>query len=495
MKILKPFLLTLLLPLVVMAQPKFIITGSENSFTAKDDGETIIAGAENQPIQDVIDAIRDECSDGCEIQFENGTNVLDIGSSYIEFEGNWGEITLTGKITANKYETISIYEGVSVVSEANIKNTSNYYSIAIRNEGGMLTIIGGNIEAEYYAVDNNEGELTIIGGNIKAENCAVNNHGKATINNGNIEAEMGAVCNHYTELTIAGGNIKAESCAVVNDGDILGGESSLITIKGGNIEAEYGAVCNSGGEITIIDGSIKAKAGAVTNGYEGGKITIRGGNIEAEYEAVINDCDKGEITISGGNIKAIVAAVINYEGKLTISGGNIKAMAVAVLNLDIRALALNALKLAITGGSISIIDGYIPLELISSLKDLLEDFLDAVELAKDFSKYAVYFIGNEDYFSLSGDAIIDGEVKSNVDKNSPILLPQIANSQISIKTTANTIVFENLPNNAKIDIYNSQGKLISNKSFNQANNGQITVQAKGIYFARIGTQTFRIAVK
>jgi len=39
---LKLFLLTLLLPLVAMAQPKFVITGSE----------TVIAGGANQPIQD-----------------------------------------------------------------------------------------------------------------------------------------------------------------------------------------------------------------------------------------------------------------------------------------------------------------------------------------------------------------------------------------------------------------------------------------------------------
>lgn len=478
---------------MAMAQPKFIITGSGNLFTAKEDGQTGTV-AENQPIQNIINAIRGECNGSCEIQFGNGMLALDIGGSGIEFNDNWGEIALTGEITSNSEEpTIYIYEGVSVTSNANIKNiknTSDHYG-AIRNEGKLI-ISGGNIEAEYYAVDNNwEGELIISGGNIRAENCAVNNHGYATINDGNIEAvEVGAICNHYTELIINGGNIKAESGAVFNDGDISNGESAFITINGGSIEAEYGAVINSGGEITIIDGSIEAESGAVSNGD--GEITIRGGSIKAKTEAVIND--GGELTIRGGNIEAIVVAVVNYEGKLTIRGGNIKSMALAVLNLDTKAIALGVLKLIISGGNISIIDGDIPLDLLFDLKDLLEDLLDEELDIEDLIKFAIYNIGNEDYFSLSDNVNIIGNVKSG-NKNSTILRSQIANSQINIKTATNTIIFENLPRNAKVEVYNLQGKLISSNSFSQANHGQITVQAKGIYLAKIGSQTFRITVK
>jgi hypothetical protein len=489
MKTLKPFLLILLLPLMIMAQPKFVITGNEG-----------------KPIQDVIDAIRDECSNSCEIQFGNGTNVLDIGNSNIEFEGDWGEITLTGGIVSNsRYSTISIYEDISVVSKANIKSS--------------------NVES-YGAIDN-RGKLTVIGGNIKAEECAINSHGEVIINDGTIEAEFGAICNHYAELTINGGNIKAEYGAVLNDGDIINGESSFITINGGTIEAEYGAVSNDGGEVTITGGNIKAEYGAVGNGYYG-KITIAGGNIEAEYGAVSNGNASeeheyytyvypseiiitggnikakaqavsnygGEITIIDGTIEAIVAAVVNYEGKLTIKGGHIKAMGVAVINLDTRHLAMEALKLVITGGTISIIGGDIPLDLLFDIAEMLEEFLNPGELTQeDLIKYAVYYVGGEDYFSLLDDAIIEGEVGKSTGKNSPILLPQIANSQISIKAATNAIALENLPRNAKVDVYNLQGKLVSSKTFNQVNQGQIAIQSKGIYLVRIGKQAFRIAVK
>jgi len=443
----------ILLPLVAMAQPKFVITGTEN-----------------RSIQEVVDDIRSECGDGCEIQFGDGTSVLDIEDSGIEFKGDWGEITLTGKIISDGHSAISIYDGVSVVSKA-------------------------SIEAKFYAVDNKHGgELSIIGGNIKAEQCAVNNHGNTTISNGNIEAEDAAVCNHYAELTISGGNIKAEWGAVFNDGDISSEEPALITINGGNIEAEMGTIINDGGEIIIIDGSIKADYGAVVNEY--GKITIKGGNIEAKAETVINDDYDGEIIISGGNIKAIVAAVVNKNGKLTIKGGNIRAMGVAVVNLDIRALALNAVKLIITGGSISIIPGDIPLDLILDIKDLLTDLLDSDELdVMDLAKYAICYIGDASGFSLEGVVDIAGEVKNTIGKTTPILPPRIANNQIGIKTTANTITLENLPKNTRVDVYNVQGKQIYSTHSENSRILKIPVQTKGMYIVKVGTQTMRAVVR
>jgi len=188
MRTLKSLLLILLWPLLVMAQPKFIISGNGNSFTAKDESETVIDGAENKPIQDVIEVIRGECEGGCEIQFGNSQEALDIGNYSIKFENNWGEITLTGDITSNSSEpTISINNGISVISKANIKKTNTYYS-----------------------------------------NCAISNGGKIIISEGNIEAkEYGAICNHYTDLTINGGNIKAGIWgAVINDADMPSGEKN-----------------------------------------------------------------------------------------------------------------------------------------------------------------------------------------------------------------------------------------------------------------------------
>jgi hypothetical protein len=83
--------------------------------------------------------------------------------------------------------------------------------------------------------------------------------------------------------------------------------------------------------------------------------------------------------------------------------------------------------------------------------------------------------------------------------NTPIRLPQLANHQISIRTIANIIILKNLPSNAKVQVFDLKGKLISSKSFNPVNHGsdnlQIPVHAKGVYIIKAGKQTFRIAMR
>jgi len=79
-------------------------------------------------------------------------------------------------------------------------------------------------------------------------------------------------------------------------------------------------------------------------------------------------------------------------------------------------------------------------------------------------------------------------------------LPQIALNNIRAQSIGNSIVLENLPANAKVELYDLQGKQIftSGKSVNRANRGSdkmhIQVQTKGIYIIKINHQTLRIAV-
>ena len=73
--------------------------------------------------------------------------------------------------------------------------------------------------------------------------------------------------------------------------------------------------------------------------------------------------------------------------------------------------------------------------------------------------------------------------------------------RIGVQTKGNTILLSNLPSNAKVEVYNLQGKLIfsSGKSVNRVNRGsdnlQIQVQTKGMYIIKVSNQTLRIAVK
>ncbi|MCL1957405.1 MAG: T9SS type A sorting domain-containing protein [Fibromonadales bacterium] len=72
-----------------------------------------------------------------------------------------------------------------------------------------------------------------------------------------------------------------------------------------------------------------------------------------------------------------------------------------------------------------------------------------------------------------------------------VLLSQTATINFRVQSINNTIVLTNLPKNAKVEIYNLQGKRIfsSGESLNRENRGsdnlRIQVQTKGIYIAKI----------
>jgi len=62
------------------------------------------------------------------------------------------------------------------------------------------------------------------------------------------------------------------------------------------------------------------------------------------------------------------------------------------------------------------------------------------------------------------------------------------------KTTTNAIELSNLPSNAKVEVYNSQGKRIYSTHSENSEILRIGVQT-GIYIVKVGTQTMRVAVR
>jgi hypothetical protein len=67
-----------------------------------------------------------------------------------------------------------------------------------------------------------------------------------------------------------------------------------------------------------------------------------------------------------------------------------------------------------------------------------------------------------------------GKVWENDDCNerTPIRHPQIASNQISVKAVSGAIIMENVPQNARVEIYNLKGKrLRSNNPENPENHG------------------------
>jgi hypothetical protein len=77
-----------------------------------------------------------------------------------------------------------------------------------------------------------------------------------------------------------------------------------------------------------------------------------------------------------------------------------------------------------------------------------------------------------------------------------IHLPQIASTRnILAHTTGDYIVLSNLPKNAKLQVYNLQGKQIYSAHSENSQILKIPVQTKGMYIVKAGNQMVRVAVK
>ncbi|GBU25000.1 hypothetical protein R83H12_01639 [Fibrobacteria bacterium R8-3-H12] len=74
--------------------------------------------------------------------------------------------------------------------------------------------------------------------------------------------------------------------------------------------------------------------------------------------------------------------------------------------------------------------------------------------------------------------------------------PQIAKGSINVRTTFNAIVISNLSANAKVEVYNVQGKRIYSTINNSvASYLEIPIHVKGMYIIKIGNQSVQAAVK
>jgi uncharacterized repeat protein (TIGR02543 family) len=325
--------------------------------------------------QAAIDAIKTHAAGAdCTIQFDNGTNTLNIGTTYISFNGgtsgtDWGLITLTGKLTAeyafnasNLHGVIDLRGGVSINSTADITNTANSGQ-AIRNStAGTVTISGGTVKGQGdsgYAISNTStGEIIITGGTLSVE--------------GGIAVYNGAAGGVKGTITITGGTVKATASAgraVVNftNGKITISGTAMITsantndasgtivlenhgtetdcrleITGGTVEntASGGnAIYNdSPGSVDIRGGEVTAPVGRAIRNFQDGTVNINGGMVQANGNmATIRNDNTGTVDISGGTVQATGdgQTIANYNtGKINISGGIVTSKSDAITNYN-----------------------------------------------------------------------------------------------------------------------------------------------------------------
>jgi uncharacterized protein YjdB len=99
--------------------------------------------------------------------------------------------------------------------------------------------------------------------------------------------------------------------------------------------------------------------------------------------------------------------------------------------------------------------------------------------------------------SSSSDSIATSSSSSSSrGANNPVIVSRITSGQITAQATSNAIILENLPQNAKVQIYNLQGRRIySNNNHENPKILQIMVQTKGLYFIKINSSIMRIVVK
>jgi len=230
------------------AANSYIITANGSSrtqFNATKNG--VAVGTANQSMETVINAIRtnNNGTAGVAIQFENGTDILYM-ETCVTFDGStspgWGgTITLTGKIAATRYcsNSISLVNGASISSTADIENHGDGYGSAVNNDGtGTVTISGGTVSAgRNYAVNNNgTGTVTISGGTVSG--VYNNGEGTVTISDGTVSANSNstsyAVYNRYNgTVTISGGTVTSNNSNAVYSagysGKVILGKSPTIT--------------------------------------------------------------------------------------------------------------------------------------------------------------------------------------------------------------------------------------------------------------------------
>ena len=281
----------------------YIITGRGTSFTAKENG--MIIGTANQPITDVIEAIRSD-ADGANvaIQFGDGVSVLNIGAASASFDtanGSWGGITLSGRLTSSASPAIGAYQ-VFITSIADISTSSGGGSAIINS--GLLVINDGTVlthTANSYGIRNRGGTVII-------------NHGHISPRGEGIYNENGS--GKGGNVTINGGTVHSvSSWAVYNGG------GCTVTINGGTLySSSTETIYNPGGTVQITGGTVSGNhSGHAISNADGGTVTITGGTVSTtnnnRSHAAIGNDSGCTLTITGG---AVIApggnAVSNASG-------------------------------------------------------------------------------------------------------------------------------------------------------------------------------------
>jgi len=331
------------------------------------------------------------------------------------------------------------------------------------------------------------GTFIMDGGEITGNVTVGTSGGVATA--GTFTMNAGKITSNFAG-TDGGGVRVSDGTFTMNGGEISGNTASL---NGGGIRLTGGTFTMQAGKIsgnTAIDGGGLSMIGTSTtftmNGGEiignaagtgGGGIRIGGGTFTMNGGEII-----GNTAPTGNGIRRAGGTVNLNGGVIAGTGTNIAAVVNGTHNLNKSEGAPNNAAIIAWNKP----NGTLNYTLGTSTNLTASSGATAVWQNKDGKLGIQYENGENTGFiaiSESGGLI------------SPAILPQIAKTTIKAHYANKTIMLENVPANAKVEIYNLQGKRIYNSQLSTFNSQlRIGVQT-GFYIVKINNQTLRVAVR
>jgi len=386
---------------VAVADTYIIIKNSAGFIAVKGDDAV---GAANAAIQNVINAVKtDAHGAACTIQFGNGRDTLDIGSSNITFDGgasgtDWGKVTLSGILkssysvtSALENGTIYLTNGVSIESAAEIETDGVIRAVTIYNKStGTVTVSGGTVSAyasrpefdwEQCFIDNDDYYNEYICDNLYLEfersmsgevySCGVYNAstGTVTISGGIVSGTNGVYNVSTGAVTISGGTVYSTSSfgSSVSGYGIYNASTGAVTISGGAVgrsEWQYAgsnSIYNESGTVTVISGvvsrAVKQSAGIITvSGGTTSDIDAGNGTVTVSGSGSVSQITgtSGTVTVSGSGW---VSQITGTSGTVTINGGtvegNISGKTVTVTGGTTGVIDVDKGTVTVTGGTVS----------------------------------------------------------------------------------------------------------------------------------------------
>ncbi|MDR0791291.1 MAG: hypothetical protein LBE47_02000, partial [Methanomassiliicoccaceae archaeon] len=380
----------------------YIITGTGSSLTTRRNGEVVNTASTS--ISNMLSYILRDANDrsvkDVAIQLGDGTTVLNIGATYLDFGAGWNGFTVelygsvTGNYSGSNYATVLINTPMDITSYAGIANIYGSSLSAIRNNStGTLTLLDGTLNSSgSYTIFNASTGHVIIGGNTAVRGAAsymVYNANVGTITvNGNASLVTSA---SYAIYMVSSGSAATPRLTISGSPTITATYYGITNASTGSVEISGNPTITSGsgyytvyntssGAVNISGGNLTANSGYTIYNISSGAVNISGGTLTANSGYAVYSTSTGPINISGGNLTATGSGYAVYStgnAQVSITGGTLTASGSYVVYISA------SVTLTLSGGTIT---------------------------NTNVNNYAICMASSSGAVSLSGDPTVNGRI-------------------------------------------------------------------------------------